>query len=203
MSVRKLEARTGGRGRKGHPGLGLLAGLIVIAWIVEFIDSYFGLGLDDRYGVYPRTFVGLRGVIFMPWLHSDWGHLLDNTIALLGLGVIVILAEGRRFASTTLILALITGLGTWAIADLGQEKIQHIGASGLVYAYFGYIMARAIWGRRLVWAVVGIVVAVVYGGMIGGVLPGGDRISWEAHLVSWEAHLVGLLGGVWLGQRHA
>ena len=195
MSVRKLEARTGGQGRKGHPALGLLAGLIVIAWIVELINSSFNLHLE-QYGVEPRTFVGLRGVIFMPWLHSDWGHLLDNTVALLGLGVIVILAEGRRFASTTLILALITGLGTWAIADLGQAKSTHIGASGLVYAYFGYIMARAIWGRRLVWAVVGIVVAVVYGGMIGGIFPKGDYISWEAHLV-------GLLGGVWLGQRHA
>ena len=132
----------------------------------------------------------------MPWLHANWDHLLDNTIAILGLGVIVILAEGRRFATTTLILALISGIGTWLIADLGQAKSVHIGASGLVYSYFGYILARAIWGRRLVWAVVGIVVAVVYGGMIGGVFPEGDHISWEAHLV-------GLLGGIWLGQRHA
>ncbi len=195
MSVRKLEARTGGRGRKGHPGLGLLAGLIVIAWIVELIDWHFELNLE-RYGVEPRTFVGLRGVIFMPWLHSGWDHLLDNTIALLGLGVIVILAEGRRFASTTLVLVLISGLGTWVIADLGGPKGVHIGASGLIYAYFGYILARAIWGRRVVWAVVGIVVAVVYGGMIGGIFPEVDHISWEAHLV-------GFLGGVWLGQRHA
>ena len=195
MSTRKLEARTGGRGRKGHPALGILAGLIVIAWIVELIDQYTAPNLD-RYGVLPRTFIGLRGVIFMPWLHSDWGHLLDNTVALLGWGVIVILADGRRFATTTLILVLISGLGTWAIADLGQAKGYHIGASGLVYAYFGYILARAIWGRRLVWAIVGIVVAVVYGGMIGGIFPKGDYISWEAHLV-------GLLGGVWLGQRHA
>jgi membrane associated rhomboid family serine protease len=196
MSARKLEARTGGRGRRGHPGLGLLVCLIVMAWLVELIDQNIAHNLD-RYGVIPRSFVGLRGVIFMPWLHSGWDHLFDNTVALLGLGVIVILAEGRRFASTTLILALISGLGTWIIADMGHSgKGIHIGASGLVYAYFGYILARAIWGRRLVWAVVGIVVAVVYGGMIGGIFPEGDHISWEAHLV-------GLLGGVWLGQRHS
>lgn len=196
MSTRKLEARTGGRGRRGHPGLGLLVCLIVMAWLVELIDQNIAHNLD-RYGVIPRSFVGLRGVIFMPWLHSGWDHLFDNTVALLGLGVIVILAEGRRFASTTLILALISGLGTWIIADMGHSgKGIHIGASGLVYAYFGYILARAIWGRRLVWAVVGIVVAVVYGGMIGGIFPEGDHISWEAHLV-------GLLGGVWLGQRHS
>ncbi len=196
MSARTIEVRTGGRGRRGHPGLGLLAGLIVIAWIVELIDQNIAPDLD-LYGVIPRTIVGLTGVIFMPWLHSGWDHLLNNTVALLGLGVIVILAEGRRFATTTLILVLISGFGTWAIADLGHAaKGVHIGASGLIYAYFGYILARAIWGRRLVWAVVGIVVAVVYGGMIGGIFPEGDHISWEAHLA-------GLLGGVWLGQRHA
>ena len=195
MSMRKLEARTGARGKKGHPGLGLLASLIVIAWLIELIDWYFKLNLE-QFGVVPRSFTGLRGIIGMPWLHANWDHLLDNTIALLGLGVIVILAEGRRFGTTTLILALISGIGTWLIADLGQAKSVHIGASGLVYSYFGYILARAIWGRRLVWAVVGIVVAVVYGGMIGGVFPEGDHISWEAHLV-------GLLGGIWLGQCHA
>ena len=195
MSIRKLEARTGARGKKGHPGLGFLAALIVIAWLVELIDWYFKLSLD-QFGVVPRSFTGLRGIIGMPWLHANWDHLLDNTIALLGLGVIVILAEGRRFGTTTFILALISGIGTWLIADLGQAKSVHIGASGLVYSYFGYILARAIWGRRLVWAVVGIVVAVVYSGMIGGVFPVGDHISWEAHLV-------GLLGGIWLGQRHA
>ena len=195
MSIRKLEVRTGARGKKGHPGLGFLAALIVIAWLVELIDWYFKLSLD-QFGVVPRSFTGLRGIIGMPWLHANWDHLLDNTIALLGLGVIVILAEGRRFGTTTFILALISGIGTWLIADLGQAKSVHIGASGLVYSYFGYILARAIWGRRLVWAVVGIVVAVVYGGMIGGGFPEGDHISWEAHLV-------GLLGGIWLGQRHA
>ena len=195
MSMRKLEARTVARGKKGHPGLGLLASLIVIAWLIELIDWYFKLNLE-QFGVVPRSFTGLRGIIGMPWLHANWAHLLDNTIALLGLGVIVILAEGRRFGTTTLVLALISGMGTWLIADIGHAKSVHIGASGLVYSYFGYILARAIWGRRLVWAVVGVVVAVVYGGMVGGIFPEGDHISWEAHLV-------GLLGGIWLGQRHA
>ena len=195
MSMRKLEARTGARGKKGHPGLGLLASLIVIAWLIELIDWYFKLNLE-QFGVVPRSFTGLRGIIGMPWLHANWDHLLDNTIALLGLGVIVILAEGRRFGTTTLVLALISGMGTWLIADIGHAKSVHIGASGLVYSYFGYILARAIWGRRLVWAVVGVVVAVVYGGVVGGIFPEEDHISWEAHLV-------GLLGGIWLGQRHA
>ena len=192
MTTRKVEVRTGGRGRRGHPGLGLLAGFIAIAWIIGLVDWNTDLNFT-KYGVRPREPIGLLGVILMPLLHSGWGHLMANTVALLGLGVIVILAESRRFASTTLILVLISGLGTWLIAEKGTN---HIGASGLVYAYFGYIMARAIWGRRLVWAVVGIVVAVAYGGMIGGIFPEGDHISWEAHLA-------GLLGGVWLGQRHA
>ena len=77
--------------------------LIVIAWLVELIDWYFKLNLD-QFGVVPRSLTGLRGVICMPWLHANWDHLLDNTIAT-RLGMIVILAEGRRFATTTLTLA--------------------------------------------------------------------------------------------------
>ena len=195
MSTQKLEARTGGRGSKGHPGLGFLAMLIVIAWLIELIDWYFNLNLD-QYGVVPRSLSGLVGILCMPWLHADWDHLLDNTIAVLGLGMIVILARGRKFATTTLVLALISGIGTWVIADLGDARSTHIGASGLVFSYFGYILALAIWGRRLVWALVGVVVAIVYGGMIGGIFPQGDYISWEAHLA-------GFLAGIWLGQRHA
>ena len=125
MSTRKLEARTGGGGKKGHPGLGFLAALIVIAWLVELIDWHFKLRLD-QYGVLPRSVTGLRGIICMPWLHANWDHLLDNTIAILGLGVIVILAEGRRFAMTTLVLALVSGIGTWLIADFGHGKSIHI-----------------------------------------------------------------------------
>ena len=191
MSKRILEVRSGSARAFDRPGLGLLVAWILIAWMVELVDKQTSFNLD-QYGIEPRDLVGLRGVLLSPWLHGSWQHLLANTVTFLGLGVIMILVGGRRFLSITWYLVLLSGLGTWIIARGGV----HIGASGLIYGYFGYILGRAIWERRILWIIFGILVAVIYGGMIGGVLPGKAGISWEGHLA-------GLLGGVWLGKLHA
>ena len=169
----------------------MLAAWILIAWAVELVDQRTSLNLD-QYGIVPRDLMGLRGVILSPWLHGSWQHLIANTVTFLGLGVITILVDGRRFIRTTIYLVLLSGMGTWIIARGGV----HIGASGLIYGYFGYILGRAIWEGRVLWIVFGVVVAAIYGGMIQGVFPGEAGISWEGHLA-------GLLGGVWLGKLHA
>ena len=191
MTTRVLEVRSRGRRSFDRPGLGLLAAWILIAWAVELVDQRTSLNLD-QYGIVPRDLMGLRGVILSPWLHGSWQHLIANTVTFLGLGVITILVDGRRFIRTTIYLVLLSGMGTWIIARGGV----HIGASGLIYGYFGYILGRAIWEGRVLWIVFGGVVAAIYGGMIQGVFPGEAGISWEGHLA-------GLLGGVWLGKLHA
>ncbi len=174
-----------------RPGCGLLLTMVAAAWAVELFD-FFLPGDLDSWGIRPRQLSGLPGVLLSPWLHGGWGHLIANTLTFLGLGFVVLLAEGRRFINTTLILVVVSGLGTWLI---GRNAI-HIGASGLIYGYFGYIMGRAIWERRPAWIVIGMVVGVIYGGMIWGILP-------TRSFVSWEAHLAGLVAGVWLGRAHA
>ena len=191
MTTRVLEVRSRSRRSFDRPGLGLLAAWILIAWAVELVDQRTSLNLD-QYGIVPRDLMGLRGVILSPWLHGSWQHLIANTVTFLGLGVITILVDGRRFIRTTIYLVLLSGMGTWIIARGGV----HIGASGLIYGYFGYILGRAIWEGRVLWIVFGVVVAAIYGGMIQGVFPGEAGISWEGHLA-------GLLGGVWLGKLHA
>ena len=181
----------GGKSGGRAAGFSLLITWVVVAWGLEVVDLILpGLGLD-RFGIVPRQLPGLIGVVCSPWLHAGFGHLASNTVAFLGLGTIVLLAEGRRFLSTTVVLVLVSGLGTWLI---GRTSI-HIGASGLVYGYFGYVMGRAIWERKILWALVGIIVAAVYGWMIWGVLPGRGPVSWEGHLS-------GLVAGLWLGWTH-
>lgn len=183
--------RPGGRGRGFAAGFGLLATWLAVAWGLEVVDLVLP-GMDlDRFGIMPRTVRGLIGIPCAPWLHGSFGHLMGNTVAFLGLGTIVMLAEGRRFPSTTMVLVVVSGLGTWLI---GRPAV-HIGASGLIYGYFGYVMGRAIWERRILWALVGIVVAMIYGYMIWGVLPGRGPMSWEGHLS-------GLAAGLWLGWTH-
>jgi len=182
----------GGRWRQWQaPGCGMLLVWVVVAWGVEVADVLLG-GRLDGLGIWPRQMRGLPGVLLSPWLHGGFGHLMANTMAFLGLGLLVLMAEGRRFVGTTLALVVVSGLGTWVI---GRPGSVHIGASGLIYGYFGYLLGRAIWERKLGWAVLGVFVGVVYGGMIFGVMPGQGPISWEGHLA-------GLVAGLWLGWSH-
>lgn len=174
------------------PGLWLLLFIVAVAWGIELADRILPVHLEG-WGIQPRRLRGLPGVILSPWLHGAWDHLIANTVTFLGLGIVMLVAEGKRFVETSWLLVLASGLGTWLI---GRGGATHIGASGLIYGYFGYILGRAIWERRLGWALAGIGVGLLYGGMIWGVLP-------TRAYVSWEAHLAGLLGGMWLGKAHA
>lgn len=187
----EVEVMPAGKRQVDRPGCGVLLSMVALAWTVELLDVLIFRDLD-RFGIRPRQFGGLIGIVFSPWLHGGWGHLVANTLTFFGLGFVVLQAEGRRFIETTFWLVVLSGLGTWLI---GRNAI-HIGASGLIYGYFGYILGRALWERRVSWAVVGIVVGVLYGGLIWGVLP-------KEGMVSWEGHLSGLVAGLWLGRAHA
>lgn len=180
-------------GRKWQrPGCGLLLGWVALAWGIEVADVLAFGGRLDHFGIQPRSVEGLPGVLLSPLLHGDFGHLMANTVAFFGLGLLLLVAEGRRFVPTTMALILTSGLGTWLI---GRPGTLHIGASGLIYGYFGYLLGRAIWERKVGWALLGIFVGIVYGGMIFGVLPARGPISWEGHLA-------GLVAGLWLGWSH-
>lgn len=177
-----------------RPGCGLLFTMVLLAWGIEFADTVlhlFGFSLDV-FGIFPRKLYGLLGVLFSPWLHGGWWHLMSNSIAFLGLGFAMSLAERNRFLRTTFYLVVLSGLGTWLI---GRSGSVHIGASGLIYGYFGYLLSRAWNEKRALWMVTGIVVAILYGSMLGGVVPSREAISWEGHLC-------GLIAGIWLGRSH-
>ena len=177
-----------------RPGCGLILCLVAIAWIVEIADQVFGfIGLPlDALGIRPRKMSGLPGIFLSPWLHGNWGHLFNNTFAFLGLGFLMVIAEGKRFLRTSFLLILISGFGTWLI---GRGGSVHIGASGLIYGYFGYFLLRAWTERKPIWVVGGILVSIFYGGMVWGILPTDERVSWEAHFC-------GFIGGLWLGRNH-
>ena len=193
-----VEVLPRGRGRRSSyqvkPGCGVLLGMVLIAWAIEIADVGFHVfGFDlDALGIWPRKVHGLSGVFLSPWLHGGWAHLTHNTVSFLGLGFVMSLAEGTRFLRTTFQLVIISGIGTWLI---GRGGSVHIGASGLIYGYFGYLILRAWTERRPLWIVTGILVALASGGMIWGVLPSEEGISWEAHLC-------GFIGGLALGRKH-
>lgn len=168
--------------KAGVVGVGALLGT---QWVSEAVDTVAGHRLD-AYGVRPHVLVGLRGIVFSPFLHAGFAHLIGNTVPFAVLGVIIALGGLRQLLSVTAIVALISGLGAWVF---GSSTEVHIGSSGVVFGYLAYLLARGFFARNFGQVLIGAAVGVVYGGLLWGVLP-------TTRGVSWQGHLFGAIGGV-------
>jgi membrane associated rhomboid family serine protease len=165
-------------------------GLVVLAmaavmWVVEAVDQIAG-GRLDAYGIEPRETEGLDGVVWAPFLHGGFDHLIGNTIPFLLLGIAIALSGVARVILVVVIVAVIGGLGTWLIAP---SNTIHIGASGIVFGFAGYLVARGIFSRSPLQLLVGVVVVVIWGAtLLQGLVPEDG--------ISWQGHLFGAIGGV-------
>lgn len=163
----------------------VLLGLIWGVYLVNFI-----LPWDLRsFGIVPRQVEGLIGIFTAPFLHGNWTHITGNTFSLIVFGGIISAVSRKDFIRVTPILIVIAGLGVWLLG----RPANHIGASGLVFGYFGFIVTRGFYERNVISILVAVVVCLFFGGMIWGVLPRDSHISWEGHLF-------GLLGGFYLAR---
>ena len=159
--------------------------LVALMWLVGMLNLLFDYRLSE-YGVVPRTAEGLIGIPLMPFLHGSFDHLVVNTLPTVVLGGLVAIHGSRKFLTATVFITLVGGGALWVV---GRHAV-HVGASGLVFGFFGYLIARAWYTRSLVAVLIAVVVAVVYGGILLGVLP------FFQEGVSWEGHLTGLIAGV-------
>ena len=166
-------------------GVLLVVAMAAVMWVVEIADQIGG-GRLDAYGIQPREIDGLDGVVFAPFLHAGFDHLIGNTIPFVLLGFAIALGGIARVAIVTAIVALVGGLGTWLVAP---ANTVHIGASGIVFGYAAYLVARGIYSRSVVQIVLGAVVLAVWGTtLLRGLVPEDG--------ISWQGHLFGAIGGV-------
>ena len=174
-------------GRQSREGLTLLLGIVVLMWVLEAVNSIDHNALDSHAGILPRNVDHLWAIFTSPFLHANfYPHLVDNTIPLLFMGVIIALRGAGRLALVTLIVIVIGGLGTWLLSPAHSNTI---GASGLVFGYATYLLARGLFNRSPLEIGVGLIVGVVWGGaLIASVVPHTG--------VSWQAHVCGAVGGV-------
>lgn len=163
----------------------VLGGFVALMWIVEIADVVLFRGQLDAYGILPRQTIGLRGILFMPFLHGNFPHLIANTIPFLILGWLVMLRSIADFWLVTAVTMLVGGLGVWLFGSPGL----HVGASGVIFGYLGFLLLRGLFERSFAGIFLSVVVGSLYGGLIWGVLPGQPGVSWEGHLF-------GFLGGV-------
>lgn len=167
----------------------MLASWTGVLWGVHLVNFMLG-GWLNQLGIVPRSLTGLIGVIFAPFLHFSFGHLIANTIPFWILGFLVTERKKMDFYVVATAGAVVGGLGTWLIGASGT----HLGASGVVYSFLGFLMARGIYDRRLGPVLLSAFVTVFFGGLLWGLLP------FLQVGVSWEGHLFGFLGG-WLAAR--
>ncbi|MEU5656359.1 rhomboid family intramembrane serine protease [Streptomyces sp. NPDC047737] len=163
----------------------VMAAWVALLWVLEGIDTATGHSLDS-YGISPREPAELADIVPSAFLHSGWEHVASNTVPLLVLGFIAALGGAGRFAAVVLVVVLTSGLGVWLTAPANTVTL---GASGVVFGLFGYLLVRGFVDRRPLDIVLGVVVAAVYGSLLWGVLPTDSGISWQGHLF-------GLIGGV-------
>ena len=164
----------------------ILATFVAIFWLLEILDQFVFRGSLDYFGIIPHQVIGLRGILFAPFLHGDFTHLIANTVPFLILGWLVMLQETSDFFIVTGLTMLVGGLGVWLFATPGSI---HIGASILIFGYLGFLLLRGYFQRNIPSILLSILVFLLYGGTIWGVLPSRPGISWQGHLF-------GFLGGV-------
>ncbi|HEY9622597.1 MAG TPA: rhomboid family intramembrane serine protease [Crinalium sp.] len=164
----------------------ILLGFIAALWVIEIIDTVFLRGGLDYFGIRPRKLMGLRGVLVAPLLHGNLQHLAANTTPLIILGWLVMLRGLYDFLIVTVVAWLVSGLGVWLFAP---TRSNHIGASGLVFGYFGFLLLRGYFERSVGAIAISVIVGFLYGSLIWSLLP-------VRRGMSWQGHLFGFVGGI-------
>jgi membrane associated rhomboid family serine protease len=171
-----------------HPlrrALTLWGTVIALLWLLLITDWILPAHLT-AYGITPRNLEGLTGIATAPFLHANAAHLASNTVPLIVMGIIAALRDWRGMWTALAVSLLVSGLGVWLFSPAYSVTV---GASGVVFGLFGYLLARGVVMRRIGDLLIALVLVAVYGSMVWGIFPSQPQISWQAHLF-------GFLGGV-------
>ncbi len=174
----------------------LLIGFIGVILVIEALNHFMDHSLN-AWGLGPRTTLGLAGIFTSPFLHASYLHVQSNSVGLLALGTLAVIRSENRFPAICLIIILAGGLGVWVVG----RTATHVGASGLVFGLFGYLLVRGVLDRSILSVLVAVVVVGVFGWIIlPGVLPTNAYVSWEGHICGLAA---GALAAIIAGKRQA
>ncbi|WP_067490632.1 rhomboid family intramembrane serine protease [Actinomadura hibisca] len=189
---RRRSAGLATHGVRAVTALTLVLLVTAAMWVLEFVD-YTMDGALDEFGIQPHDVRDLPDIFTAPFLHVGFGHLLSNTVPFIILGFLAAARGVAKFLAASLVVIIVGGLGVWF-----TSSVNTLGASILVFGFFGYLLGRGIFERHWLDIAIAVGVVAVYGmTFLAGVLPGDP-------LISWQGHLFGLLGGLlaaWMFRR--
>jgi membrane associated rhomboid family serine protease len=195
---RRIQARDAKPARTSEPNfdptswagaLVVMVGFTAILWVVQIVNASERQSLD-RFGLRPRHLSGLWGVLTQPFLHHSAGQLGSNTLPVLLIGWVLLLSGVRTWLFVTASVIILGGAATWVIAP--SEHFL-VGASSLVFGWMGYLIARAVFSRKIKWIVTAAALLLFFGALLGSLLPS------VAHQTPWESNLCGFLAGAFIG----
>ncbi|MGM1018119.1 MAG: rhomboid family intramembrane serine protease [Actinomycetota bacterium] len=196
MSISSSSDRPAALARFASPIL-----LLALMWAIQILDAILP-GSFTGFGLRSWDLGSVFGLVLGPLLHANWAHLVANSVPFLVLGCLVAVEGARRFWLVTAIVALIGGAGTWLVNTPGTLTV---GASGLVFGYFAYVVLRVFSpyrvAHRILYALVALGILVLYGGsMLAGIITAGPGVSWQAHLFGAVGGGVAALAGARRGR---
>jgi membrane associated rhomboid family serine protease len=192
-----MSSQTGGRKRgtvrtaefdidEARKAFFLMVGFIALIWVLQIFNWVGHYRLDYDYGILPRNIGRLPQIFSAPFLHFSWDHIEGNSGPLFVFGFLAAYRGVKKFLGVTLIVAVTSGLAVWLFQG-GHELT--VGASGLIFGYFGYVLSRGVFDRNLIDVLTALVMALSYAYILTVAIPGTPGVSWIGHLG-------GLIGGI-------
>lgn len=164
-------------------------GLLTLLWLLQLVNWADSYHLDQTFGILPRADSHLPDIVTAPFLHFSWQHLEGNSVPLLVLGFFAAYRGIVRFLGVTAIALVTSGMAVWLFQPRG---VLTVGASGLIFGYFGYVLVRGVLERNFLDAVIGVLAGIAYAYILTVAIPGTPGVSWIDHVG-------GLVGGVLAG----
>ena len=197
-----MSSQTGGRKRgtvrtaefdidEARKAFFLMVGFIALIWVLQIFNWASHYRLDYDYGILPRNIGRLPQIFSAPFLHFSWDHIEGNSGPLFVFGFLAAYRGVKKFLGVTLIVAVTSGLAVWLFQG-GHELT--VGASGLIFGYFGYVLSRGVFDRNLIDVLTALVMALSYAYILTVAIPGTPGVSWIGHL----GGLIGGIAGGWI-----
>ncbi|HEY3976274.1 MAG TPA: rhomboid family intramembrane serine protease [Streptosporangiaceae bacterium] len=166
----------------------VMVGVLALLWVIQIFNWADHYNLTQHYGIRGRDVASLPDIITAPFLHVSWAHIEGNSGPLFIFGFLAAYRGVTRFAWVTAVVVVVSGLAAWFSEN---SNTVGVGASGVVFGYFGYIMVRGFFDRHPIDMLVGAVMALCFAYQFTVLLPHAG--------IGWQAHIGGLAGGIAAG----